>query len=121
MDDPMRKTQGQRENDFGICLMLLDGSNNLFFGIRFFYFEIPILLGYLHTTKIVNNLLKKMFLFLRSWFYFLRWSSLRFKNTLDDLNTRILDHLKKNYKKPTLTDKRSADDIYYYFLLVKKL
>ena len=42
------------------------------------------------------------------------------KDARDDLNTRILDHLKKNDGESTLTDKSSPDDIYQCFAVSKK-
>jgi len=42
------------------------------------------------------------------------------KDARDDLNTRILNHLKKNDGESTLTDKSSPDDIYQCFSVSKK-
>jgi len=42
------------------------------------------------------------------------------KDARDDLNTRILNHLKKNDGESTLTDKSSTDDIYQCFSVSKK-
>ena len=42
------------------------------------------------------------------------------KDARDDLNTRILNHLKKNDGESTLTDKSSPDDIYQCFAVSKK-
>lgn len=42
------------------------------------------------------------------------------KDARDDLNTRILNHLKKNNGESTLTDKSSPDDIYQCFAVSKK-
>ncbi len=42
------------------------------------------------------------------------------KDARDDLNTRILNHLKKNDGESTLTDKSSPDDIYKCFAVSKK-
>jgi len=42
------------------------------------------------------------------------------KDARDDLNTRILNHLKKNSGESTLTDKSSPDDIYQCFAVSKK-
>jgi len=42
------------------------------------------------------------------------------KDAQDDLNTRILEHLKKNDGISTLTDKSSPKDIYQCFAVSKK-
>lgn len=42
------------------------------------------------------------------------------KDARDDLNTRILNHLRKNDGESTLTDKSSPDDIYQCFSVSKK-
>ena len=42
------------------------------------------------------------------------------KDARDDLNTRILNHLRKNDGESTLTDKSSPDDIYQCFAVSKK-
>ena len=42
------------------------------------------------------------------------------KDARDDLNTRILNHLKKNDGESTLTDKSSPEDIYQCFAVSKK-
>jgi len=42
------------------------------------------------------------------------------KDAREDLNTRILNHLKKNDGESTLTDKSSPDDIYQCFAVSKK-
>ena len=42
------------------------------------------------------------------------------KDARDDLSSRILDHLKKNDKETTLTDKSSPEDIYKCFGVSKK-
>ncbi len=42
------------------------------------------------------------------------------KDAREDLNTRIINHLKKNDGESTLTDKSSPEDIYHCFAVSKK-